>query len=178
MAEPSARRLFALDHNFPQPIVEVLAAYIVEAELIPLQEIDPRLPEFEDDWKILLALHHHERRWDGLITTDSSMVSLPRELSVLLQTKLTLVVAQEAGHDPVKATGLVLAYLPGICERTRRDVAQLWRLHAVNRPGEDPWEQLRRVAEHQGRPPSELYDEGKLTHKQLAENPLSFGPRQ
>jgi hypothetical protein len=116
-------RLFALDHNFPQPIVEVLADFMTEAELVPLQEIDSRLPEFQNDWEVLLALHHHARPWDGLVTTDSSMIQLPRELAVLMQTKLTLVVALEAGHDPLKATGLVLAHLPGICARTDPDVA-------------------------------------------------------
>jgi len=99
------RRLFVLDHNFPQPIVEVLSEYMMEAELVALDAIDPRMTEL-DDGQVLLALHHDDRPWDGLITTDSSMVQLPRELAVLMQTKLTLVIADEAGHDPLKATGL------------------------------------------------------------------------
>ena len=71
-------RLFALDENFPEPIVDMLAPFLVEAELVPLDRIDPRLPEM-DDWELLLALHHHGREWDGLITTDSSMLKQPRE---------------------------------------------------------------------------------------------------
>jgi hypothetical protein len=141
-------RLFALDQGFPLPIVDVLAEYMTEAELVAFADIDPELAEL-DDWEILLALHHHERRWNGLITTDSGMVVLPRELAVLMQTKLTLVLADEAGHDPLKATGLVLAHLPGICRRTRPDVAQLWILRAIGRRHTDPWAQLGVVAEHQ-----------------------------
>ena len=114
----SIRRLFALDQNFPEPIIAALRDYIIEADLVPLRDIDSRLPRFKNDWEILLALHHHERPWDGLVTTDSSMATLPRELAALMQTCLTLVVAAESGHDPVKATGLLLAYLPGICNRT------------------------------------------------------------
>ena len=74
-------RLFALDQNFPQPIVEALREYMTEAELVAVGDIDARLAADVDDWEILLALHHHERDWDGLITTDSGMLTLPRELS-------------------------------------------------------------------------------------------------
>ncbi len=97
-------RRFALDQNFPQPILALLAEYLrEEAELVPLAQIDKRLAESVDDWRILLSLHQRGD-WDGLITTDSGMLSLPRELAVLMQTKLSLVVAEEAGHDPLRAT--------------------------------------------------------------------------
>lgn len=92
-------RLFALDQNFPQPIVKVLQDFQVDADLVPVSAIDPRMAEL-DDWQLLLALHHHERPWDGLITTDSSILFQPLEVSVLIQTRLTLVVALEAGTIP------------------------------------------------------------------------------
>jgi len=105
-------RLFALDHNFPEPIVEVLSEVQEggEADLVSVSDIDPRMADLED-WEIMLALHHHERAWDGLITTDSSILNQPPELAVLIQTKLTLIVAMGAGDDPIKATGLLFAYL-------------------------------------------------------------------
>jgi hypothetical protein len=117
------RRLFALDQNFPQPIVSALSEFMVEAELVALTDIDERLTEL-DDWEVLLALRHHEREWDGLLTTDTGMLSLPRELAVLMQTRLTLVVAHAAGHDPLKATGLVLTYLPWMAGQSRPNEAQ------------------------------------------------------
>ncbi len=89
MELPAARRLFALDHGFPQPIVEVLADFTPDVELVRIDEIDDRMPDL-DDWEILLALHHHARPWDGLITTDSGMLRTPESLAVLMQTKLTL----------------------------------------------------------------------------------------
>ena len=55
-------RLFALDQNFPQPIVDALAEYIIEAELVPIGDVDERLATL-DDWEVMLALHHHERPW-------------------------------------------------------------------------------------------------------------------
>jgi hypothetical protein len=56
-----------------------------------------------DSTRLLLvpstSMHSARRR-------RARMLSLPRELSVLCQTKLTLVVAVAAGHDPIKATVL------------------------------------------------------------------------
>lgn len=173
MTESGGRRLFALDHNFPQPIVDVLSEWIDEAELVPIQEIDERLPDFENDWEILLALHHHERPWDGLITTDSSMLNLPRELSVLMQTKLTLVVIKESGHDPIKATGLLFAYLPNVCKRSDPGTAQLWTPGAASTPATKPWDRLATVAGHQHRTATELWEEHKLDDDELARDPLA-----
>ena len=123
-------RLFALDQNFPQPIIQALDAFIPEAELVPVWEIDRLLAEL-DDWEVLLALHHHQRPWDGLITTDSGMVKLPREMATLRQTNLTLVVARDAGHDPIKATGLLFTHLAYICEKTTPDEPQVRDLAQV-----------------------------------------------
>jgi hypothetical protein len=165
------RRLFALDQNFPLPIVEVLSEFMAEAELVPIAEIDTRLADL-DDWQVLLALHHDDRSWDGLITTDSGMLSLPRELCVLMQTHLTLTVAEAAGHDPLKATGLVLTYLPWIAHQTRSDAAQLWVLRAANRPPEDPWDRLERIAARRETSAQALYDAERLTRGELDRDPL------
>jgi hypothetical protein len=165
-------RLFALDQNFPQPIVAVLDDYMTEAELVPIEQIDPRMSTL-DDWEILLALHHHDRAWAGLVTTDSDMLALPREMAVLCQTKLTLVVTEEAGHDPLKATGLVLSHLPGICQRTDPERAQLWVLRTTQRPAQDPWERLGRIAERRSTSAAGLYDDFKLTVAELGRDPLS-----
>jgi hypothetical protein len=166
------RRLFALDQNFPQPIVDALTEYIIEAELVPIARIDEQLATLED-WEVMLALHHHERAWDGLITTDANMLALPRELSVLMQTKLTLVVAKESGHDPIKATGLLLAYLPGICQRTQPEQAQVWTLRAVQRSADDPWEKMERVALQRATTASKLYAANKLSSEEIGHDPLA-----
>jgi hypothetical protein len=165
-------RLFALDKNFPQPIVSVLSDFQADAQLVPLDRVDTRMSTL-DDWELLLALHHHSGAWDGLITTDSSMLAQGRELATLIQTKLTLVVAVASGHNPVKASGLLFAYLAGICQRTTPERAQVWRLNAVNRPHEEPWEFLKRFAEHNGRSADEVWPELKLSADALARNPLA-----
>jgi hypothetical protein len=162
---------FALDQNFPQPIIDALDEFMVEAELVALQQIDPRLSDL-DDWEVLLALHLHDDQWEGLITTDSGMLSLPRELCVLLQTKLTLVVAHAAGHDPLKATGLLLTYLPWIANHSDPAVAQLWVLRAANRPYTNPWEELAKIAHRQRVDTDALYEDHKLTREELRRDPL------
>lgn len=165
-------RLFALDHNFPDPIVAALAGFQADAELVRIDQIDERLPTL-DDWDLLLALHHHPRPWDGLITTDSSMLNQPLELATLLQTKLTLIVAAASGHNPVRASGLLFAHLAWICRRTRSDVAQAWTLRASPRPHEEPWELLRRHAEHTHRTVGDVWREHRLSPEQLARDPLA-----
>ncbi len=167
-------RLFSLDHNFPEPIVEVLSEVQEggDAELVSVSDIDPRMPDLED-WEIMLALHHHERPWDGLITTDSSILNQPPELSVLLQTKLTLIVAMGAGDDPIKATGLLFAYLAGICGRTDPATPQVWKLSAANRPAQKPWDELKRAADHQHRSVGDLWRENRLSEEEFAVNPLA-----
>ncbi len=102
-----------------QPIADSLRVRLeADAPLVPIADVHPHMVTLED-WEVLLALHTDVRPWDGLIPTDASMLSLPRVLAVLCQTKLTLVVAVAAGHDPIKATGLVFAHISNICERTR-----------------------------------------------------------
>ncbi|MCL2768545.1 MAG: nucleolar 14 family protein [Solirubrobacterales bacterium] len=165
--------LFALDQNFPEPIARALQEHLEEnVELVPIRRIDARLPAFED-WQILHALHVHGRPWDGLITTDANMLSLPRELSVLCQTHLSLVVAIAAGHDPIKATGLVLAHIGAICSRTRADTAQVWRLRTTAKQPEDPWQFITELAGRREEDATGLYRRERLAPAQLHSDPLA-----
>jgi len=165
-------RLFALDHNFPDPIVAVLADFQADAELTRIDQIHPRMADLED-WELLVALHQHSAPRDGLITTDSSMLAQGPELAALIQTKLTLVVATASGHDPVKASGLLFAYLSGICRRTRPDIAQVWALSAASNPHRQSWDYLERFANHNNRTIQSVWDEFRLTDDELSRDPLS-----
>jgi hypothetical protein len=171
---PSGRPRFALDQNFPTPIIEALGAYIVEAELVPLARLHPRLPTL-DDWALLVALSQQTPSCAGLVTTDNSMLLQERELAVLLQTKLTLVVAHASGDDPLKATGLLLTHLPWIARQEHRHRPQLWELRTANKKPDDPWDRLRRIAAQQGSDdPRALYDRHRLgSLKQLAQTLLT-----
>jgi hypothetical protein len=166
------RPRFALDENFPTPIVEALSAYIPDAELVSVREIDRRLESLED-WELLLALHHHHGRWAGLITNDSGILSFPKALAVAIQTGLILVVAESAGHDPILATGLVLSGLPQVCKRAKESPGGIYRLRAPRIERQDPREFLARVAAHRSQSKKSLFDEHKLSERELSTDPLS-----
>jgi hypothetical protein len=161
---------FALDEDFPDTIIEALGLGVPEAALTPIRHIDPELRRM-DDWELLLSLHHLGE-WDGLISTDSRMLNLPRELAVLHQTNLTLVVVQESGHDPIRAAGLLLVHLPTICRKTIRSTPQIWKLSAQNKNHDEPWRELVRIAGHRKVPVNHLFHDHRLSARELQRNPL------
>jgi hypothetical protein len=139
------RRLFALDQNFPKPIAEAFARFLTFVELVPVRDIDPALSELED-WDLLDALDKHERSWDGLITSDDSMLSDARTLAVLRKTHLTLVVADGHGHNHIRASGLVLFHLEHVCAGTTPARSQIWHLRAAQKNAETPDRYLEKIA--------------------------------
>jgi hypothetical protein len=167
-------RLFALDQGFPQPIVEALADYLAsDALLVPVGAIDQRLTEMED-WELLLSLHHHAKPWDGLVSTDDNMLTQARELATLLETKLTLVVCRAVGHDPVRATGLLLTNLSSICAQTTPGTAQVWRLGGgAHRAPDNPWDYFTRAADKRNLSVGELRAEEWPSRAELNRNPLA-----
>ena len=162
---------FALDEEFPENILTSLTEGIPEAELVPIRLIHPRLRQM-DDWKVLHSLHHLGE-WDGLITTDTNMLKLPKELAVIHQTMLTVVAVEDAGHDPIRAAGLLLVHLPMICKKTVRTTGQIWRLSAKDKNHEDPWDQLVNIAKHQNTSPQALFLANRLSPQALRQNPLT-----
>jgi len=163
--------LFALDHNYPKPIIDQAKPYLHDVGMVPIGEIDPRLPEL-DDWELLLALHHHPREWDGMITNDTSMLEQERELAVLGFTHLTLVAPVAAGHDPIRSTGLVLAHIEDIASRTTPRKPQIWRLAGRTRGGQHPDHFLGKLAEKAGLDPIDLRKEATPPKAVLQVNPL------
>jgi len=62
-------RHFALDQNFPEPIVDGLADWLAQdAELVPIRRIDDRMATL-DDRQVLLALHAGEADWSSAPAT-------------------------------------------------------------------------------------------------------------
>jgi hypothetical protein len=167
MKAATPRRRFALDHNFPEPILSGLAAAIPMAELVPVRSIEARFIEL-DDWELLLALHNHELHWDGLVTNDANMLALPREMTVLAQTRLTLVVIRGDGDSAVRATGALLCHLPFICRHTTPERAQVWRLGTAQKNYDDVTVYLDQIAAKQGRTTEALFEKYKLSPTELS----------
>jgi hypothetical protein len=168
--------LFALDHNYPAPIIDQARRYLANVELVYIEEIDPRLPLFED-WELLLALHHHDRGWDGLISNDTSMLDQERELAVLGYTHLSLVAPVAAGHDPIRSTGLVLAHIENIASRTTPKRPQVWRLSGQTGGGEHPDRYVERLAAKAKLDPIDLRKQATPSRATLQRNPLGDSPK-
>ncbi len=85
---------------------------------------------------------------EGLVTNDDRMLALPEVLAMVQQTGFTLVTCRRTGHDPLVATGLLLAHLGRIARRHRSGVSQVWRLSGPDR-GPDNFEYI--IAEAESR---------------------------
>jgi hypothetical protein len=161
-------RLFALDHNFPESIVLPIVKAIPVAELVPVRSIGRELAELED-WELLARLHQDDRPWDGLITNDSAMLSQPKELTVLSQTGLTLVVARGEGSNPIRAAGVLLCHLNHICRHTTRERAQIWDLKVAQKNADEPRSYLEKIALRTRTTPEELVRAHRIDTKILRE---------
>ncbi len=91
---------------------------------------------------------------------------------MLIQTKLTLVAVQEAGHNPVKASGLLFAHLDAICKRTRSDRSQIWTPGMTERPHQNGRDRLQTVADHRNEDAEDLFAAHRLGEKAFARDPL------
>jgi hypothetical protein len=119
---------FVLDQNFPFQATGL--PWPRGVEVSALRVIAPELTRDHDDWEIFRAL---QRRGDvdGFITNDSSLLHLPREMVMLSHTRLTLVVIDGLGHDPLGATGLLMLQLPQIAKQSH----PVPRIYVLKRPG-------------------------------------------
>lgn len=144
---PRRRLRFALDQNFPDPLLATLAEILPFVELVPIRAIDATFARL-DDWELFVALHR-AGTWDGLITNDDSVLALPKEMTILSQTALSLVVAKGEGDSPVRAVGALLCHLHHICHQSQSDRAQIWLLRVKQKNHETPREFLERIAERE-----------------------------
>ncbi len=143
---------FVLDQNFP--IQATGLSWPPSLQLTRLAAIEPTLTGNHDDWEILLAL---QRRGDvdGFITNDADMLQLAKEMVVLARSRLVLVVTDGVGHDPIRATGLIMTHLQQIA----RNVTGRSQIYIL-RPGQltpaSPGTQINRIAQRLGIQPNIL----------------------
>jgi hypothetical protein len=118
---------FVLDQNFPFQATPLDWPDILE--LVDLAAVDATLTAGYEDWEVLAALH---RRGDvqGFVTNDAKMLRLAPEMVTLSRTRLALVVTEGVGHDPLRATGLLMTYLPQIAGQVSGQHAHIYVLTA------------------------------------------------
>ncbi len=135
-------------------------------ELVPVRDIDVSFADL-DDWELLRELYRHEGAWDGLITNDDAMLSLPKEMTVLDQTGLTLVVAKGEGHNPIRAVGTLLCHLSHICRHSTPGTAQIWKLRVAQKNAEPVRDYLDAIAEKTNTTVGKIIADYKLSVAEL-----------
>jgi hypothetical protein len=143
-----------------------MADALPQVELVPVREIDPAFADLAD-WELLRELSRHERAWDGMITNDENMLSLPKEMTVLSQTGLTLVVAKGEGHNPIRAIGTLLCHLSHICHHTTPGTAQVWKLRVTQKNAEPASDYLDAIAKKMKTTVARIHAENKLASADL-----------
>lgn len=113
-----ARRRVALDHDFPETLLDVVDRWVPEVELVPVRRLGEHLPDLEDH-DLVHALA--DLGVPRMVTLDR-MLNQPEALVAVHQTRFTLfVLAGGVGDDPVLATGALLRDLvPALRSESRR----------------------------------------------------------
>lgn len=163
-SEGGERLQLALDQNFPTPILDCLRDFIIEVELIPVRLLDDRLPDL-DDRQLLIGLY--QLGIPALVTNNYKILKTPWEFAPLLRTKGTVFAIEGLGDDAIRAAGALLLDLPGALKRMDQSRGQVFWLRPRNPRAQDPWEILRRIADHQGVGVSELYESVKVSDEEL-----------
>ncbi len=110
-----ARRVtFALDQNFPQPILQQVRGFIPQADMLSISEIDAALARVED-CELVSALGR--RGFSAVVTNDYHMLRQPGVLLAAQRRQVSIVAIEALGHDSVRATGAFLLDLPAIAKR-------------------------------------------------------------
>lgn len=163
---------FATDHNLPEPILAAVEEYL-PFEPVRIKSIDERLVDSADDWQVLLAVH--QAGLHGLITLDSAMTKLPREIAVVHQTRLTLVAVESATHDPLRAMGEVLVRADHFVRMHSPTKPQLFVFRRPPFRGpETAWVAMKRIAKREGRSAEDLYEAMRLSDTELATRALDL----
>jgi hypothetical protein len=152
--------VFVYDQNFPMPIMRHII--VPGLTLRPLKDIHPDLIADHDDWEVMRELRVRGGV-DGWITLDRKMLNLEKEMVVLHQSRLSLVVFEGAGNDPLIATGMLLTHVTVIAKQTNPRQAQLSHLRrSPTKPPENPWARIEQIAAREKVSAQTLYDRNKL----------------
>lgn len=165
------RLRLALDQNFPTPLLEAVHGFLpTDIELRPLSKVDRRLANLGDR-ELLIALQ--QLGYAGLVTNNYKMLRVPAEIAAIVKTKAVVVAIEARGHDPIRAVGALLLELPGLVDRLRPGVSNVFLLDYERRRPKDAWSYLAVAAARVGKTPDALWDQVKVTDRELATQVLN-----
>lgn len=154
-----------LDHNFPEPILNAMASWLGDVELLPIRQIDSRLTQIGDR-QLILALH--QLGFQGLVTNNYRMLQNPVELAAIIKTQLSVFAIQGLGDDPIRATGALLLDLPSAVKALESGRSGVFWLRPRSPQPRDPWELLRSLAKRRQEDVAELYRQVAVSNTELA----------
>ena len=159
----------ALDQNFPTPLLQAVADYLpAEVELLHVHRIDSRLPALSDR-DLFIALN--QLGWDGLVTNNYKMLSVPEEIAAIICTRAVVLAVKGLGHDPLRAAGALLLDLPGLANRLRPGVSNVFLLDDGRSP-RDGWEYLKEAARKRNHDQDQLWELVRVTDAELGRSVL------
>jgi hypothetical protein len=125
-----------------------LDTWLPEFEIISVRDHDGRLSREYEDWEVILECA--QGGVEGYISDDDGMLDNPRVIAVIEQLRMTLVVCVEINHDPIAATGLLLAHLPRVAKRHHSNRVQIWKIHPTEQRPRDIAEFKDRIERNSG----------------------------
>jgi hypothetical protein len=162
---PSPLPLFLLDENFPASYIRGLP--FPGLRVRPLGDVHPDLTQNHQDWQVMQQIRARGQA-EGWITLDRRMLNLEKEMVILHQTKLSMVVFEGAGNDPFIALGLLLIHINPVAASFVPHKPQLWVLRTPGTKAPiSPWERLDELARRKGVATRDLYDQNKLSRAEL-----------
>jgi hypothetical protein len=125
-AASQPRPRLVLDENFPEPLVlAVLRVSVPSLELVSWKTVGTNVRGFAD---AVLVQELARLGYSALVTCDFHMLNNPDVLAEMNRTNFTVIGCKDVGHDPIRATGLLLYNLEHIAKLLRNDRPQPWLL--------------------------------------------------
>jgi hypothetical protein len=159
------RPALAVDQSFPTPVLNALARFVPEVELVPLRRIDNRLAGLGDR-ELVLALG--QAGWPGLVTADHKLLRSPATVAALLATDLAAVVIEGVADDPLRATGALLLALPSALLALAAGQPRIVQVRGGVSSRAHTGELFARLAARRRRDPGELLAELGVSADELA----------
>jgi hypothetical protein len=155
---------FVLDQNFPHS--PILSISLPDIEFVALRAIHPDLTAAHADWQVFQQLSAR-KGIAGFVTTDAKLLRREKEMVVLSQTRLSLVVLEELDNDPLAASALLVAVAGKLARALDRRHAQVFRVRLPRTAVEKPSSLLKEIESHTGRAVQVMQREQKLTLPEL-----------
>ncbi len=125
----------------------MLQTSLPDIEFIALRGVFPDLTSNHDDWQVIQQLRARGG-CDAFVTTDSQMLSLAKEMVVLEQSRLSLVVVQDTNNDPLAAGALLVACAGRLARAFDRKRPQVFRIRLPRVLPEKPEVAIGTIASH------------------------------